>query len=80
MSVISEVSSRWPTSKSAKRGVAVTQIPWRWLVAMVKQISYWYQVHRQRQALYKLDDTLLKDIGISRSDALQEAEKPFWKS
>lgn len=34
---------------------------------------------RQRQALMSLDEHLLKDIGLSRSDAEHEAEKPFWR-
>jgi uncharacterized protein YjiS (DUF1127 family) len=37
-----------------------------------------YAVHRQRRALLSLDDAMLKDIGISRVDALQEGRKPFW--
>ena len=38
-----------------------------------------YAVHRQRRALLSLDDAMLKDIGISRVDALQEGRKPFWR-
>jgi uncharacterized protein YjiS (DUF1127 family) len=33
----------------------------------------------QRKALRTLDDRLLKDIGISRTAAVQEANKPFWR-
>ena len=39
----------------------------------------WYDRWRQRQALMRLDDHLLKDIGVSRADADSEATKPFWK-
>lgn len=38
-----------------------------------------YVVHRQRRALLALDERMLKDIGISRTDALQEGRKPFWR-
>ncbi len=39
----------------------------------------WYEVYRQRRALLGLDDAMLKDIGISRADALREGNKPFWR-
>ncbi len=39
-----------------------------------------YVVYRQRRALLRLDDAMLKDLGISRADALQEGDKPFWRS
>jgi uncharacterized protein YjiS (DUF1127 family) len=28
--------------------------------------------------LAMLDDLALKDLGLSRSDVLQESERPFW--
>ena len=34
---------------------------------------------RQRQALAELDDHFLKDIGVTRQQAIVEAAKPFWK-
>ena len=34
---------------------------------------------RQRQALAELDDHHLKDIGVTRQQAIDEAAKPFWK-
>jgi uncharacterized protein YjiS (DUF1127 family) len=34
---------------------------------------------RERRILETLDDRTLHDIGISRSQALAEACKPFWK-
>lgn len=38
-----------------------------------------YERWRQRQALMRLDDHLLKDIGLSRADVEAEVRKPFWK-
>lgn len=35
--------------------------------------------YRQRQALHGMPEHLLKDMGLSRSDAEREAAKPFWK-
>jgi len=33
---------------------------------------------RQRAALERLDDTMLKDIGITRAEALAESRRPVW--
>ena len=45
------------------------------------QLFLWLERYRQRRALLALsaDDALLKDIGISRADAVREAAKPFWR-
>ena len=48
----------------------------RELVAMV---AVWRQRARQRRQLARLDDALLKDIGLTRCDAEMEAAKPFWR-
>ena len=37
------------------------------------------QRRRTRLALRELDNNALKDIGVSRAEALNEANKPFWK-
>jgi uncharacterized protein YjiS (DUF1127 family) len=34
---------------------------------------------RQRRALAEIDDRMLRDMGISRSQAMAEAAKPFWR-
>lgn len=36
--------------------------------------------HCSRQRLLMLDERLLKDIGLSRTDAEREGGKPFWKA
>ncbi|WP_397451976.1 DUF1127 domain-containing protein [Pseudomonas sp. NA-150] len=51
-----------------------------WLSAIGERIATWYAVHQARQALAKMSDDTLKDIGMSRADIQQEAELPFWKS
>ncbi|MFT4607288.1 MAG: hypothetical protein ACI9YO_001343 [Gammaproteobacteria bacterium] len=35
---------------------------------------------RTRQQLLQLDETSLHDVGITRSQAIEEGSKPFWKS
>jgi uncharacterized protein YjiS (DUF1127 family) len=34
---------------------------------------------KQRRQLLEMDDRQLKDIGITRIEAEQEARKPFWR-
>mgnify|MGYP005751712985 CR=1 FL=1 len=34
---------------------------------------------RGRRELLELDARLLRDVGISREQALREADKPFWR-
>ena len=46
--------------------------------AMALVVQRWNQRSRQRIALRDLDAVQLRDIGISREDALREAAKPFW--
>ena len=41
-------------------------------------LALWSAARRQRAALARLDDAALADIGISRSEAREEAARPFW--
>jgi uncharacterized protein YjiS (DUF1127 family) len=43
-------------------------------------LEEWSARAQERRDLRSLDDRMLKDIGVSRSDAEREGEKPFWKS
>ncbi|KPB83212.1 Uncharacterized protein AC504_4295 [Pseudomonas syringae pv. maculicola] len=38
----------------------------------------WLELHRQRRYLAQMSDDTLKDLGLSRADIQQEAERPFW--
>jgi uncharacterized protein YjiS (DUF1127 family) len=39
----------------------------------------WMERYRQRQALIRLSDHMLKDLGLSRCDAGREGGKRFWE-
>jgi uncharacterized protein YjiS (DUF1127 family) len=45
----------------------------------LKMLHRWHNRARERRMLLKLDNTALKDIGISRADAVHEGDKPFWR-
>ena len=45
----------------------------------VDTLLTWRERARMRRQLLTLDDRLLKDIGVTRTQAFGEAEKPFWR-
>ncbi|WGW02202.1 DUF1127 domain-containing protein [Tropicibacter oceani] len=47
-------------------------------LAPLAAILRWQAVARQRRALARLDDAALRDVGLSREEARQEAARPFW--
>lgn len=55
---------------------------WAWSVAGTPRVRRiratmhdWFALRRSRQALLRLDEHLLRDIGITRADALAEARR-----
>ncbi len=46
---------------------------------LLGKIQQYQEIAKQRQALRQLTDEQLEDIGISRADAIREANKPFWR-
>lgn len=49
-------------------------------VSVLKQsLKRWWQNYRSRRQLEMLCHYELKDIGVSRAEALEEARKPFWR-
>jgi uncharacterized protein YjiS (DUF1127 family) len=51
-------------------------------VSWIDTARMWVERSRQRRALGgpgELNDALLKDIGVSRDEALREAAKRFWQ-
>ncbi|WP_273427234.1 DUF1127 domain-containing protein [Marinobacter sp.] len=48
----------------------------RRLIALFRK---WQTNRRTRKDLARLSDFMLKDLGISRSQAENEYQKPFWK-
>jgi uncharacterized protein YjiS (DUF1127 family) len=43
-------------------------------------LHVWRERHRAREELTHWTERDLHDIGISRSDVMREAEKPFWRA
>lgn len=43
-------------------------------------IASWWRRSQDREALMRMTDRDLKDIGLRRYDAYREARKPFWRA
>lgn len=49
------------------------------LAAASRLVSFWRERALTRGSLLELNEHMLKDIGVSRSDAMREGMKPFWR-
>ena len=65
---------RQPTLPYQPIRAALTTFKW-----LRQRGAEWSARQRARRELLKLDARGLADIGISRSQAAFEAEKPFWR-
>ena len=48
----------------------------QWLMATFRE---WGRRSREREQISQMDERTLKDIGITRAEALRLASKPFWR-
>ncbi|MEP3045934.1 MAG: DUF1127 domain-containing protein [Roseibium sp.] len=60
-------------SNPPKKAGAIAQV-----FRIVGLVMQWSQTARSRRQLSSLTDAELKDIGVTRDQALREAVKPFW--
>lgn len=58
-------------SRAARGGYSMLRTI-EWVEGMLER-------RRSRIALMEMSEAQLKDIGVSRSDAFGEANRPFWK-
>lgn len=49
------------------------------LQAAIDLIFVWQERHRQRIELARMDQRMLRDLGLSAQDISSEADKPFWQ-
>jgi uncharacterized protein YjiS (DUF1127 family) len=50
------------------------------VTALVDQVREWRERARSRQALLKLDEHMLRDLGIDRASARYMGSLPFWRA
>jgi uncharacterized protein YjiS (DUF1127 family) len=48
--------------------------------ALAEAFFAWQERVSQRHTLARLDDRLLRDMGLTRSDVEHEVSKPFWQA
>jgi uncharacterized protein YjiS (DUF1127 family) len=69
----------WPHSRGVVRhqnSLGVLTAAAEWVVATLRE---WRRRMHDRADLARLDDRMLKDIGLSRTDAEFLINKPFWR-
>lgn len=50
-----------------------------WSLRVSDRLQLWQERKRQRRALSGINDHMLKDLGLSRSDIAMECGKRFWE-
>lgn len=50
------------------------------LAQLGETFHVWRQRYQMRQELTQWTERDLHDVGLSRSDVIHEAEKPFWRA
>lgn len=46
--------------------------------SFLQRLLTWHRVANERRRLLELDERTLRDIGLTRDDAVREASRPFW--
>ncbi len=46
----------------------------------IEVVLSWQRRDNERHALAQLDDKILRDLGLSRSEVARELRKPFWRA
>ncbi len=76
---IVEAHAHYADQRGADRVTAALRRLPAMLGGVVDTVLGWLERERERRQLAALDHHLLRDIGITRCDALEEANKPFWR-
>lgn len=77
------IFERWgslsPSSRPSRNQARFAGSPGEVCRNLLDLLLVWQERAAQRRALTQMDRHMLKDIGISRAAALDEARKPFWR-
>lgn len=70
------VTHKASINRQLRRMAASLSLRW---INLLEIRRAWAARWRQRRALEDLDNHLLRDIGVTRGEADQEARLPFWR-
>jgi uncharacterized protein YjiS (DUF1127 family) len=68
-----------PMILPAQRAVSECDRPAPYLRRALVLLDTWRQHLRDRRALALMDERSLRDLGLTRYEALREVRKPFWR-
>lgn len=70
---------RDPTAMTATVLAGVRRAPAPSAAGLLALVRAWIGRARSRADLADLDDRMLADVGLTRAEALAEADRPFWR-
>jgi uncharacterized protein YjiS (DUF1127 family) len=66
-----------------ERQPGINPVSWKKVIPLCRRaralVASWHSLARQREALARLDDRLLADIGLTREAQMVECSKLFWR-
>jgi|LNAP01.1.fsa_nt_gb uncharacterized protein YjiS (DUF1127 family) len=74
---MSDVRGTSCTTIDSQASHAAGQSP---LARIANLLAVWQERRRSRSTLAHMSESMLKDIGLSPGDAINEWEKPFWRA
>ena len=66
-------------ARSLLLGLSMCELVGALAVHGALKVIVWQERARERNRLASMDDFMLRDIGLSRSQVTQEADKHFWQ-
>jgi uncharacterized protein YjiS (DUF1127 family) len=79
MHTISQTSAEGALARIGLFALSVGELAVAFVWHGAARLVIWQERSRERRRLASLDDHMLRDIGINRSDVYREIRKPFWE-
>ena len=73
------IDTRWRLPAYRLANIPGPPAPRRLVPNLLSQFLGWRERARSRHLLLQLDDRMLRDVGLSRSDVDRECNKHFWQ-